>query len=84
LNIKCKTKNGTIDVPFSKNTILESLEEQNVETNYHCRDGFCGACRCVLLTGKVEYKLDPLAYFDDNEILTCCTAPITDIEILIE
>lgn len=77
-------ENGTTVVPFSKNTILESLEEKNIEPQYHCRDGFCGACRCVLISGEVEYLTDPLAYFNDNEILICCSSPITDIEIIVE
>tara|TARA_R110001583_G_scaffold195070_1_gene368930 strand:- start:377 stop:643 length:267 start_codon:yes stop_codon:yes gene_type:complete len=81
LNIKCKTQNGTIDVPFSKDTILESLEAKNIESQSHCRDGFCGACRCIITSGEVKYTTDPLAYIEDNEILICCSIPITDIEI---
>ena len=34
--------------------ILNSLERENVESHFHCRDGFCGACRCTLKKGTVE------------------------------
>ena len=63
----------------SKDTILEDLEENNVTLEYHCREGFCGACRCKLISGEVDYTLDPLAFIDDDEILPCCTIPLTDI-----
>ena len=62
-------------------TLLESLEEQGIEVHYHCREGFCGACRTKLLRGKVKYLTDPLAYIDDDEILPCCCQAIGDIEI---
>ncbi|SEL28686.1 ferredoxin [Colwellia chukchiensis] len=61
--------------------ILNALERVGIESHYHCRDGFCGACRCKLISGNVEYPIDPLAFIGDGEILTCCSKPITDIEI---
>jgi len=49
---------------------------------YHCREGFCGACRVRKIIGTVDYTLDPLAFIDDDEILPCCSTPKTDIEIV--
>ncbi|TRY30174.1 class I ribonucleotide reductase maintenance protein YfaE [Aliiglaciecola sp. M165] len=65
-------------------TVLENLEAQNVEVHYHCREGFCGACRTKLIKGEVDYTTDPLAYIDDDEFLPCCTIALTDIDIKIE
>lgn len=62
-------------------TTLEYLESQGLKVNYHCRDGTCGACRCQLNSGDVAYTTEPLAYIRDGEILTCCTKPISDIDI---
>ena len=62
-------------------TLLESIELQNIDVHYHCREGFCGACRTKLINGEVKYLNDPLAYIDDDEILPCCCVPISDIEI---
>ena len=62
-------------------TLLESIELQNIDVHYHCREGFCGACRTKLIRGEVKYLSDPLAYIDDNEILPCCCVPVSDIEI---
>jgi ferredoxin len=36
--------------------ILNGLERENIESQFHCRDGFCGACRCTLLQGTVDYQ----------------------------
>ena len=62
-------------------SILGALEREIIETHYHCRDGFCGACRCKLIKGEVHYEIFPLAYVGEDEILTCCSIPSTDIEI---
>lgn len=62
-------------------TLLESLEQDGVEVHYHCREGFCGACRTRLTKGSVTYNSEPLAYIDDGEILPCCCIPNSDIDI---
>ncbi len=64
--------------------ILNTLERESIESHFHCRDGFCGACRCSMKKGSVEYKQYPLAYIGDNEILTCCSYPTSDIVIEID
>jgi len=61
--------------------ILNTLEREKIESHYHCRDGYCGACRCKLLQGEVQYTIEPLAFVGDEEILTCCAKPTTDIKI---
>ncbi|MFT6284162.1 MAG: ferredoxin [Arenicella sp.] len=63
------------------NTLLETIEQHEIEIQYHCREGYCGACRSKLICGKVEYTTDPLAFIDDDEILPCCCIPISNIEI---
>ncbi|WDD96852.1 class I ribonucleotide reductase maintenance protein YfaE [Thalassomonas actiniarum] len=63
-------------------SILECLEGADVEVHYHCRDGFCGACRVILHRGQVIYPQgEPLAFVGEGEILTCCSLPVTDIQI---
>ena len=62
-------------------TLLESIEVHQIPVHFHCREGFCGACRTKLITGEVEYTTFPLAYIDDDEILPCCCYPTTDLEI---
>lgn len=62
-------------------TILETVEAAGIELEFHCREGFCGVCRTKLLSGSVEYTVDPLAFIEDDEILICCSKPIGDIEL---
>ncbi|WP_313904123.1 class I ribonucleotide reductase maintenance protein YfaE [Thalassotalea sp. PS06] len=62
--------------------LLEFFEQHNIEAHYHCRDGFCGACRVDLLEGSTEYTNgEPLAFIRDGEILLCCSVPTSDIKI---
>ena len=74
-------------VPFENNeqTLLDCLESANIEVHYHCRDGFCGACRVTLIEGEINYPLgEPLAFVGENEILPCCCIPVTDITLSID
>lgn len=61
--------------------LLKHIEDQGIEVHYHCREGYCGACRTKLIQGEVEYITDPLAFIDDDEILPCCCKPTSDIHI---
>ncbi|RDV27314.1 2Fe-2S ferredoxin-like protein [Alteromonas aestuariivivens] len=70
---------GTLSDPDK--TLLESLEAADVQIHYHCREGYCGACRTKLIAGEVDYTTDPLAYIDDDEILPCCCIALTDLKI---
>lgn len=73
------TVNG-IEYPLDcEKTLLENLESQAINHEYHCRDGHCGACRCRLISGQVEYIKYPMAYLRDGEVLTCCSKSKQDI-----
>ncbi len=66
-------------------TLLECLEAEDVQVDYHCRDGFCGACRVILVSGEVYYPQgEPLAFVAKNEILTCCCVPVTDVQLKLD
>ncbi|MCP4986212.1 MAG: 2Fe-2S ferredoxin-like protein [Colwellia sp.] len=68
-----------------EHTLLESLESADIEVHYHCRDGFCGACRVTLVEGEINYPLgEPLAFIREGEILACCCIPVTDITLVID
>ncbi|MBY6197278.1 class I ribonucleotide reductase maintenance protein YfaE [Vibrio hangzhouensis] len=63
------------------NTVLETMEQAGLEPEYNCRDGHCGACRCTLVSGEVEYVGFAMAYTKENEILPCICRAKTDIEL---
>lgn len=62
-------------------SLLESLEAQNVDVHYQCREGYCGSCRVELESGEVHYAEEPMAWINDNEILPCCCIPKSDLTI---
>lgn len=83
--IKIKANDVTVDFNEQDKTLLTCLESNDIEVHYHCRDGFCGACRVTLTKGQVLYPQgEPLAFVGENEILPCCCVPINNIDITIE
>ena len=71
-----------IEYPLdTEKTLLENLESQAIKVEFHCRDGHCGACRCSLLSGEVNYVSYPMAYVRGDDILICCSIAKSDIKI---
>ncbi len=64
----------------NRELLINQLENAGFRAESHCRDGLCGACRCVLLSGNVIQK-DHLAQINNNEILACCAIPKGNIDI---
>jgi ferredoxin len=85
LQKKITVQNKELIFTESSRTLLECLEDANIEVHYHCRDGYCGACRITLNKGEIVYPNgEPLAYIGENEILPCCCKPTTNIDITVE
>ena len=84
-NKKVRVNGKDIIFTDAHKNLLECMESHNVEVHYHCRDGFCGACRISLNKGQVCYPQgEPLAFIGEGEILSCCCVPTTDIDITAE
>lgn len=62
-------------------SLLDTLESHEVSVEYQCREGYCGSCRCRLVSGQVEWLKEPLALIHPGEILLCCCRAKNDIEI---
>ena len=85
LAIKITIQNTIVDFTDIKQSLLECLESADIEVHYHCRDGFCGACRVTLVEGEIFYPDgEPLAYIGEGEILACCCLPVSDITLEID
>tara|TARA_B100000809_G_C15135760_1_gene530491 strand:- start:1889 stop:2365 length:477 start_codon:yes stop_codon:yes gene_type:complete len=65
----------------SAKNLLESLEAQNIQVPYQCREGYCGACRCKKISGHVTYIKEPMAWINDDEILPCVSIPTSDLKL---
>ena len=61
------------------NSLLASLESQNIHIDYQCREGYCGSCRMRLKEGQVHYTSEPMAWIDEDEILPCCCIPVSPL-----
>ncbi|WP_117234618.1 2Fe-2S iron-sulfur cluster-binding protein [Vibrio maerlii] len=74
--------NGQVTIVTNPSqTILDAMETNGLEAEYHCRDGHCGACRCKLISGETETVGFAMAYTQPDEILPCISKAKTDIEI---
>lgn len=78
------SKTITIINKNSEETVAALLKSQGLESSidFHCREGFCGACKCKKVKGDIEYTTEPLAYLEDDEF-TPCIAKITGNKNLI-
>ncbi|MGO2368269.1 MAG: class I ribonucleotide reductase maintenance protein YfaE [Serratia sp. (in: enterobacteria)] len=80
-NVTLRTTGTQLSCPKNERSLLDVLELHNVEVEYQCRSGYCGACRLKLVKGEVTYHQQPLAFINVGEILPCCCMPLTDIEL---
>ncbi|WP_082957156.1 MULTISPECIES: class I ribonucleotide reductase maintenance protein YfaE [unclassified Vibrio] len=62
-------------------TLLESMETSGLKPEFNCRDGHCGACRCKLSSGEVEYVGFAMAYLKADEILPCICRAKSDVTL---
>ena len=73
--------NTVVDFDGSLPNLLLALEQRQLQVNFQCREGYCGACRCKLVSGDVRYLQEPLAFVRQGEFLPCCSVPSSDISI---
>lgn len=85
LSVRVHRSNGdTVDfeVPAdATKPLLHAMEQTGIDTHYHCRAGFCGACRTRLMAGSVAYTTEPLAYVRAGDVLPCVCIATTDVEL---
>lgn len=70
--------NGGYVTASSTETILTTVNNANLRIESHCKEGFCGACRCKLLRGNVKYPIFPIAYFAEDEVIPCMAIAQSD------
>ncbi|ENA1772984.1 CDP-6-deoxy-delta-3,4-glucoseen reductase [Yersinia ruckeri] len=83
LNVKLHPS-GVIFTSDGTSTILESALENNINIEYSCKDGTCGSCKAMLISGEVDSAENTFLTESDiakGAILTCCSKATTDIEL---
>lgn len=66
---------------FKENNLLEHLLKKNIPVEYQCKEGYCGACRCKLISGSIKKNKNTIAFVNKDEILLCSSKPKSDINI---
>jgi ferredoxin-NADP reductase/MOSC domain-containing protein YiiM len=56
-------------------SLLEFAEECDVPVRWSCRTGVCHNCETAMISGTVDYTLEPLEPPAPGNILLCCTQP---------
>lgn len=79
-------RNDTTFVINENETILDAALRDNRIYPYGCRSGVCGACKCDLISGRVDYGdyedfALPDAEREQGKVLLCQAKPLEDVEI---
>jgi ferredoxin-NADP reductase/MOSC domain-containing protein YiiM len=72
-----------ITAPFGPpaSTLLEFAEVCDVPAQWSCRTGVCHNCETALISGSVDYNLEPLEPPAPGNILLCCSQPAEPVVI---
>jgi ferredoxin-NADP reductase/MOSC domain-containing protein YiiM/ferredoxin len=72
-----------LTVPWSSRygSLLEFAEACNVPVRWSCRTGVCHMCESGLIGGKIGYAPLPLDPPAEENVLICCSTPLTAIEL---
>jgi ferredoxin-NADP reductase/MOSC domain-containing protein YiiM len=62
-------------------SLLEFAEGCDVPARWSCRTGVCHNCETALISGTVDYTLEPLEAAAPGNILLCCTQPSEPVVI---
>jgi len=62
-------------------SLLELAEACDVPVRWACRTGVCHTCETGLVTGKIDYRLEPVDAPADGNVLICCARPASDVVI---
>ncbi|MEA3411180.1 MAG: MOSC domain-containing protein [Pseudomonadota bacterium] len=62
-------------------SILELAEAHGLHPDFSCRSGICHTCMCRLVSGEVDYVVEPAELPDPGCVLICCSRPASDVTI---
>jgi ferredoxin-NADP reductase len=74
---------SSLEIPWDDrySSLLDFAEACDVPVGFGCRQGVCHNCESGLVSGTVDYSLDPLEPPPDGRILACCTRPASEIAL---
>ena len=74
---------SSLTIPWDDSypSLLDFAEACDVPVGFGCRNGVCHNCESGLLSGDVDYKIDPLEPPPGGRVLVCCTRPASEIAL---
>jgi ferredoxin-NADP reductase/MOSC domain-containing protein YiiM/ferredoxin len=74
---------SALTVPWDDHypSLLDFAEACDVPVGFGCRTGVCHNCESGLLSGSVDYTIDPLEPPPDGRVLVCCTRPESELTL---
>jgi ferredoxin-NADP reductase/MOSC domain-containing protein YiiM len=72
-----------LTVSWSSNysSLLELAEACDVPVKWSCRTGVCHTCETGLISGTVNYQLEPVEPAGGGNVLVCCCRPSEDVAL---
>ena len=61
----------------SDHNLLQCAERHGVQPAYGCRRGFCGSCKVTIERGEVQQLVSSGIDLAEDEVLLCCSIPIS-------
>ena len=76
------TRSG-LTVPWDSRygSLLDFAEACDVPVRWACRVGVCHTCESGLIDGSVGYAPEPLDRPSEENVLICCSTPLTAVEL---
>ncbi len=76
------TRSG-LTVPWNSRygSLLEFAEACDIPVRWACRAGVCHTCESGLIGGKINYAPEPLDPPSEENVLICCSTPLSEIEL---
>jgi CDP-4-dehydro-6-deoxyglucose reductase len=85
---KITLKNGITFECATDQIILDAAKQNGIAIEHSCRTGRCGVCATTVLSGDTVAMSPETSEIGDSHgelmILTCCRAPVADLELGIE
>ena len=78
--VKFNKSNVTAKWTADSGSLLDLAEKHNVDIEFGCRAGNCGACVTAIIKGDVEYLSEPGEMPEAGSCLACVSTPKGDLE----
>ena len=74
---------SNVAIPWDERfpSLLDFAEACDVPVGFGCRNGVCHNCESGLLSGDVDYVIDPLEPPVEGRVLMCCTHPGSEVAL---